>query len=96
MTIEELSKKAIHRPGMDLYSVEDAILLVNLCRQASLPVLGIDAFTLLEGGIRPDMGNSIDLSTKKYDKFKEEEKYDLAIQFLVDRRKLNFVYEIVY
>lgn len=39
MTVEEFSQKAVHRHGVDLYNAEDAIRLVELCRQASLPFL---------------------------------------------------------
>lgn len=89
ITIEELEKRAIHRPGIDLYSFDDAMLLVKLCQQASLPILGIDAFKICGDKIQPSMENSIDLSLEK-------ESHNVAINFLVKRRNLNFLYEIVY
>lgn len=89
ITIDEFSQRSIHRLGIDLYTVEDALILVELCRQASLPILGIDAFKLCGDKIQPSMANSIDLSSEK-------ECYDIAIKFLVDRSNLTFVYEIVY
>lgn len=89
ITIDELSQKAIHRYGIDLYDVENAMLLIKLCQQANIPVLGIDAFRLYGDKIQPCMENSIDLSF-------ENGNYDLALQFLADRRTAGFLYEIVY
>lgn len=89
ITIDELSKKAIHRAGIDLYGIEDAILLIKLCQKAKLPILGIDAFKIFGDKIQPSMENSIDLSL-------ENKNYDLALNFLTDRRNLEFMYEIVY
>lgn len=90
MTVEEFSQKAVHRHGVDLYNAEDAIRLVELCRQASLPVWGIDAFLLFGTAIQPDMGNSIDLSSEKGGG------HDRAIRFLTDRLGLGFMFEVVY
>ena len=89
MTIAEFSKRAIHRHGVDVYNVEDAIMLVKLCQQEARPVLGIDAFRIFGAYIQPYMEHSIDLSYEK-------KCYDVAISFLTDRRNLDFVYEIVY
>lgn len=89
ITIDELYQKAIHRHGIDLYDAEDAILLIKLCQQANILVLGIDAFRLYGDKIQPCMENSIDLSL-------ENGNYDLALQFLADRRTAGFLYEIVY
>lgn len=89
MTIEELTKRAMHRPGIDLYSVEDAILLVRLCQQASIQILGIDAFKIYGDKIQPIMENSVDLS-------EDDDSYNSAIKFLTDRYNLSFMYEIVY
>ncbi len=87
--IEEFAKRAIHRSGVDLYNIDDAILLIKLCQQASLPILGIDAFKIYGNKIQPSMENSIDLSLEK-------ESYDVAINFLTERCNLEFLYEIVY
>lgn len=89
ITIEELSKRAIQRPGVDLYTVEDALVLVKLCQQASTPILGIDAFIIYADKVQPSLENSIDLSFVN-------NCYDVATRFLTDRYNLNFVYEIVY
>lgn len=89
ITIAELSQKAIHRHGIDLYDAEDAILLIKLCQQAQIPILGIDAFKLYDDKIQPSMENSIDMSL-------ESKNYDLALRFLTDRRTAGFIYEIVY
>lgn len=89
ITIGELYQKAIHRHGIDLYDAEDAILLIKLCQQAQIPILGIDAFKLYDDKIQPSMENSIDLSL-------ENNNYDLALCFLTDRRNMGFMYEIVY
>ncbi len=89
ITIDELTKRAIQRSGIELYSVEDSILLIQLCQQSSFPILGIDAFKILEGKIQPSMENSIDLSMEK-------ECYNIAIEFLTKRCDLNLMYEIVY
>ena len=87
--MDELVKRAVHRFGIDLYSAEDAMLLIKFCQQASIPVLGIDAFKIREEKIQPSMENSIDLSSK-------ENAHDIAIQFLTDRYNLDFMYEVVY
>lgn len=89
ITIDELSQKAIHRAGIDLYEMEDAILLIKLCQQAKIAILGIDAFKIFGDKIQPSMENSIDLSL-------ESRSYDRALQFLTDRRTMGFMYEIVY
>lgn len=89
ITIEELAKRAIHRSGIDLYNIDDAMLLIKLCQQASLPILGIDAFKICGDKIQPSMENSIDLSLEK-------ESYDIAMNFLTERCNLKFLYEIVY
>lgn len=89
ITIEELEKRAIHRSGIDLYNLEDAMLLIKLCQQESLPILGIDAFKICGEKIQPSMENSIDLSFEK-------ESYHIAMRFLTDRCNLKFLYEIVY
>ena len=89
ITIEELAKRAIHRSGIDLYNIDDAMLLIKLCQRASLPILGIDAFKICGEKIQPSMENSIDLSLEK-------ESYDIAMNFLTERYNLKFLYEIVY
>lgn len=89
ITIDELSQKAIHRAGIDLYEIEDAILLIKLCKKTKLPILGIDAFKIFGDKIQPSMENSIDLSL-------DNKNYDLALDFLTDRRNLEFMYEIIY
>ena len=89
ISIDELSKRAIQRSGIFLYNVNDAILLIELLQQASVPVLGVDAFKIYGDKIQPSMENSIDLSLEK-------KSHDFAVKFLTDRYNLGFVYEIVY
>ena len=41
------------------------MLLIKLCQQESLPILGIDAFEICGEKIQPSIENSIDLSFEK-------------------------------
>ena len=89
MTLEQFSEKAIHRPGIELYSIDDAIELVKLCQKKAIPVLGIDGFKIYGKKIQPSMENSIDLSD-------QNESYGVALSFLHNRHDLDLLYEIVY
>ena len=89
ISIDEVSKRAIHRHGVELYNTEDALILVKLCQQLSLPILGIDGFRIFGEKIQPSTTHSIDLSHEK-------KCYSIAEAFLTDRRSLGLLYEIVF
>ena len=85
--IDEFSKRAIHRASVDLYKFNDAIMLVELCKEHKVPILGIDAFMIYGDKIQPNLEHSIDLSY-------ENDYYHLALQFLNNRKNTDFVYEV--
>ncbi len=86
-----LTDKAIIRGGLQLYHYKEAVLLVESCIKSNIQILGIDAFLVRDGYTQPIMEHSIDLSS--YD---DACRNDKAYQFLMSRKNLDLVYEIVY
>lgn len=86
-----LSDRVITRGGLSLYRYDDAVLLIALCNNHNIQVLGIDAFSLIDGYTRPMMEHSIDLSNVETIKRNET-----AYNFLVSKRNLGLVFEVVY
>jgi hypothetical protein len=82
--------KAINRAGIYLYSKGNTLNFLEECRKQDIPVLGIDGFYLTESTIQPSMDNSIDFSTRSF----EKEIYDEAIQFIVQRGE-DLYFEVV-
>ncbi len=82
--------KAINRGGIYLYSKGDALEFVEECKNQDMPVLGIDSFYLTDSTIRPSMANSVDFSTRSF----EKGIFDEAIRFLKQRGD-DLYFEIV-
>jgi hypothetical protein len=82
--------KAINRAGIYLYSKRNALDFLEECKRQDVPVLGIDSFYLTESTIQPSMDNSIDFSTRSF----EKEILDEAIRFLKQRGD-DLYFEIV-
>jgi hypothetical protein len=82
--------KAINRAGIYLYSKRNALDFLEECKKQDVPVLGIDSFYLTESTIQPSMDNSIDFSTRSF----EKEILDEAIRFLKQRGD-DLYFEIV-
>lgn len=83
-----LSKSAI-RGGLHLYKYNEAIKLIELCRQSHLPVLGIDSFKITTTKTEPFLDHSVDLSECK-------NSHEAAKEFLESKKMLGFVFEVVY
>src|ERR1700722_11436652 len=82
--------KAINRAGIYLYSKRNALDFLEECKKQDVPVLGIDSFYLTESTIQPSMDNSVDFSTRSF----EKKILDEAIQFLKQRGD-DLYFEIV-
>lgn len=108
---KEFHDIAIIHHKLFLYRPLDAIKVIERCRELNKVVYGIDAFKLWEGDrIQPSMEHSIDYSGISYNQF-EPDKYQVmyhiaknadsghwkeAIQFIMNRMELGYVFEIVY
>lgn len=82
--------KAINRGGIYLYSKGNALQFVEECKRQDMAVLGIDSFYLTDSTIQPSLDNSIDFSTRSF----EKRIFDEAIQFLKQRGD-DLYFEIV-
>lgn len=87
---DALKYKAINRKGIMLFSKEDAMEFVKLCRNEMLVILGIDCFLLGENWIQPNMENSIDFSNLSLN----IDRYDRAKEFITARDD-KFYFEFV-
>lgn len=83
--------KEINKGGLNLYRYSDALLLIDLCNKNGVRVLGIDGFDISDGYTHPLMEHSVDFSTIELANSNEA-----AYNFLVSRKKLDLVYEIIY
>ena len=86
-----ISKKSFRRCGLYLFTYENAKELINKIEEVQLPVLGIDAFELINEKIRPSLDSSIDLS---YDEIEISWKKARACLDLSASK--DFYYEIVF
>ena len=81
--------RALIRANTHYYEYQDAVKLVELCRNEGIPVLGIDSFIVTETRTQPFIEHSIDLSYCG-------ETHDKAKAFLDQKRDFGFVFEVVY
>lgn len=88
---EVLLDRAVIRGGLHLYRCCDAMMLVSLCNENNIQVLGIDAFFISNGKTHPKMGNSIDLSF-----YNLIEANNIAYRFLEKQAGLDLLFEIIY
>ena len=89
--IELLFKdKAIKRYGLDLYSKENALYFIELCRKEKIRILGIDGFFITENSIQPSLANSVDFTMKPF----EGDVYTASSTFLETINE-KMVFEIV-
>jgi hypothetical protein len=94
-TQEMILNKSINHGGIVLFSKENGIEFINICRIEQNEILGIDAFQLIGENIRPDLENSIDYTDFYHKNNVPINVYDEAISFL--KMKSNaFYFEIVY
>lgn len=86
---QPILSKAIIRGNVHYYAYENAIELVSICQQNSLPILGVDSFIVTQTKTQPFMEHSIDLSDS-------QNSYEDAKAFLDLKKELGFVFEVVY
>lgn len=85
-----LRTRAINRFGLELYTHDDAIMIVEICMHDKIRILGIDAFDISDGFTHPVMEFSIDYTSTSSSECKPDAK-----EFLKMQKNLNLVYEIV-
>ncbi len=87
---ETLNSKAIIRKGIILFSKEDALEFIKLCKIEKIDILGIDCFLLGNDWIQPNMENSVDFSNfpQSFNRFDE------ALDFITTRDE-KYYFEIV-
>ena len=86
---ESIISRAVIRANTHYYEYQDAIELVELCRQEGIPVLGIDSFIITETKTQPFLEHSVDLSDC-------EDTHDKATVFLEQKKEYGFLFEVVY
>ena len=86
---ESIISRAVIRANTHYYEYQDAVKLVELCRQEGIPVLGIDSFIITETKTQPVMEHSIDISYC-------EDTYVKAKAFLESKKGYGFLFEVVY
>ncbi len=89
----KFKNKAIIRPGgMMLFAKIDAIDFINECKEASIIILGVDAFYMLpENKIQPSMEHSANYST--LNPKEQTASYEEIIEFL-KKQPDNLFFEI--
>lgn len=75
--------------GMWLYFIEEAIGVINDCKEQGIMVYGLDAFKLSGRGIQSNANNSLRME-------KSADNYEKAINFLSEPERIDYLYEILY
>jgi hypothetical protein len=88
----EFLNVAVTHLDMIMYHPEDALRVINRCRELNRKILGIDAFIVDGEKIQPSLEHSIDFSIKKSDKGFWSEAEEFIRQYMNE----GFVFEIVY
>lgn len=105
--IREFKDKAVNYHDIILFHGQDAIKLVEKCRELKINILGIDAFELKSPGIQPRdyfdyTGFYDDFEPEKYfqkyhvRKYSDSGRWADAIQFVKDRIGQGWLFEISY
>jgi len=91
---KEFLEKAILRNNLFLYNKEDALAVIERCKQYNIWILGIDSFVIRDDYIQPFLEYSSDYS----DLGKNNNVWKDASSFITDTIKKNneLVFEIVY
>lgn len=89
----EFADRAITRGSVRLYRPLDAVDLIRRYRDADLPVLGVDAFTLEGDAVRPSMANGIDYSAD-LNRHLLENSWDHAERFVREYESTPLLFEI--
>lgn len=91
---KESLEKAIRRNNLFLYNKEDALAVIERCKQYHIWILGIDSFVIRGDYIQPFLEYSSDYSNL----VKNNNVWKIASNFIADMIKKNseLIFEIVY
>lgn len=91
---KEFLEKVIRRNNLFLYKKDDALVVIERCKQQNVWILGIDSFLISGDYIQPFLEYSSDYSNLD----KKNDVWKVASQFIADMIKKNneLVFEIVY
>jgi hypothetical protein len=105
--MKEFGKKALKNWGENLFYEQDAILLIQKCRELNIKILGVETFILNPPYTQPMdyfdyTGDYDDFEPKEYEKKYHIKKYTDsgrwadAIQFVKDHAGQGWLFEIEY
>lgn len=86
---KEFGCKAVIRGRLYFYRPDDAIAVIEKCKQYNMRVLGIDAFICTNDTTQPVSEHSVDYSWTP-------DSWPKAAEFIRKRADLGLVFEIVY
>ena len=86
--LNNFKRNGFYKNGILLFTKENAITYVNICRENSVKILGIDSFLVFNDFIQPSLENSIDFHNT------DKNIYDLATDFILERSDC-FFFEVV-
>ena len=89
---QEFKTKGILRGNAYRYQLEDAIAIINRCKELNKRILGIDSFIITEKVTQPFLEHSIDFKIAS----DNDNIWDEAISFVKSKGNMGFVFEIVY
>jgi hypothetical protein len=87
-----IKDNAFQKGGVSLLSKNNSILLIRICAEENVKILGIDGFLLIQDKIQPSLENSIDF-TASY--AKKDNIYEQALNF-VNPIDDKYYFEVVY
>lgn len=87
---EELYERAILRGNLIFFHPNEAILVINRCKEHNRIILGIDAFKITENTTQPFSEHSVEFSGKSGGNWLESKK------FIEERETKGLVFEIVF
>lgn len=83
-------QRGMRRGGILFLSPSVAIDMIRTCRQYGVCILGIDGFVLSDDVTRPDMGNSVDFSSRLV-----QDSWMPAERFVTERAGSGLQFEVV-
>ncbi|XMB72625.1 hypothetical protein RJI07_01655 [Mycoplasmatota bacterium WC30] len=91
---KEFSDIAIKRYNLFLFKMDDALDVIQRCKELKIWIFGIDSFIFKGQGIQPFMEFSPDYSYLNH----KNNIWEIASNFIIEASKENeqFVFEIVY
>jgi len=85
------TKSVIYKDSIVLYSSQNAIEVIKFCATINKKIYGLDAFKLVDSGIKPFLEFSTDYSCDETVKV-----YEKAINHIQELFDKNLYFEIVY